>query len=156
MGNLFLNGSDVVDSLCIVIKNSLQNLILLRGAEVLKDNQRSKALRKSEMGLLRGFQIKFPVWRRCNEMEWIKVRLGFDSSLAVDCVGRGGGLALLLNAKADVEILSYSVNHIDAKVRGREGGQEWRYIGFYGEPDRARRHFSWDLMRRRQTLNSLP
>ncbi|WOK98054.1 hypothetical protein Cni_G06764 [Canna indica] len=51
--------------------------------------------------------------RTVNEMEKIRILLGMDSCLAVDAVGRGGGLALLWNDSVTMEVQSYSRHHID-------------------------------------------
>ena len=44
-----------------------------------------------------------------------------------------------------MEVLSFSRNHIDAKV-GETNGNAWRFIGFYGNPDANYRDQSWDLL----------
>ncbi|XVF40999.1 hypothetical protein PTKIN_Ptkin01aG0245300 [Pterospermum kingtungense] len=62
--------------------------------------------------------------RRSNEMERIRVRLRFDSCMVVEPVGRGGGLALLWLMEVNLEVLSYSKNHIDVVVRGHGSNQE--------------------------------
>jgi hypothetical protein len=55
-------------------------------------------------------------WR----MEWIKVKLGFVSLLAVDPVGRSGGVALLWKEENEIKIQNYSRRHISAIVK-----KEW-------------------------------
>ena len=43
------------------------------------------------------------------EMEGIKIKLQFDCCFVVDCVGRGGGLALLWMIDTMIDILSYTL-----------------------------------------------
>ena len=80
--------------------------------------------------------------RKSNEMEWLRSKWGFDNCLTVDCRGRGGGLALLWLNSAQVEILSFSNMHIDARID--QGGIDkiWRFTGFYGCPEVINRHRS--------------
>ena len=54
--------------------------------------------------------------RKSNEMEWLRSKWGFDNCLTMDCRGRGGGLAILWLNSAQVEILSFSNMHIDARI----------------------------------------
>ena len=79
-------------------------------------------------------------------MERIKSRLGFDNGLVVPCVGRKGGLALLWAREVDLEIKSYSKNHIDAIINEEEHSFKWRLTGFYGHPETHRRYKSWHLL----------
>lgn len=43
-----------------------------------------------------------------------------------------GGLALLWRKDVDVNLLSYSTNHIDADVALPGEESRWRFTGFYG------------------------
>ena len=49
-------------------------------------------------------------------MEWLRSRWDYDNCFAVDCLGRGGGLALLWMNEAKVEVQSFSNQHIDATI----------------------------------------
>ena len=53
-------------------------------------------------------------------MERIKNRIGLPNGLFVPCVGRKGGLAMLCARDIDLEIRSYSLNHIDAVINDTE------------------------------------
>ena len=55
-------------------------------------------------------------------MEGLRIKLHFDCCFVVDCVGQGGGLALLWMSDIMVEILSYSFSYINAKVVGDSKG----------------------------------
>lgn len=50
---------------------------------------------------------------------------------------------------------SYSKNHIDTIVR-TSPGNFFRFTGIYGEPDRNKRHETWQLIRNLATNNFLP
>ncbi|KAL5821783.1 hypothetical protein ACOSQ3_023665 [Xanthoceras sorbifolium] len=52
-----------------------------------------------------------------HQMERIRVKLGFSGKLVDDCVGRSGGLCLLWSPKVSVDLLSFSLFHIDVCVR---------------------------------------
>uniref|UniRef100_A0A803LCM9 Uncharacterized protein n=1 Tax=Chenopodium quinoa TaxID=63459 RepID=A0A803LCM9_CHEQI len=52
---------------------------------------------------------------------------------------RRGGLALLWNNSIDVNIRSFSLNHIDARVRSITQ-DEWRFSGIYGHPDEENKY----------------
>jgi len=68
-------------------------------------------------------------------MEGIKNRIGLTNGLIVPCVGRKGGLALLWTREIDLEIKSYSLNHIDAVINDAEKNITWRLTGFYGHSE---------------------
>ena len=53
---------------------------------------------------------------KTRRMERIKYRLGFANGLIVPCVGRKGGLALFWAREVDLEIKSYSQNHVGAVI----------------------------------------
>uniref|UniRef100_A0A803Q9H0 Zinc knuckle CX2CX4HX4C domain-containing protein n=1 Tax=Cannabis sativa TaxID=3483 RepID=A0A803Q9H0_CANSA len=69
--------------------------------------------------------------------------------------GSAGGLALLWRNQEDGHILGYSKNHIDFLVKSSEKGH-WRLTGVYGEPIRARRHQTWELLRFLARDSNLP
>lgn len=76
------------------------------------------------------------VQRRLGDFEW----------LPVDLRGRLGGLALLWEKGIDVALSTMSVHHIDVRVKGGLGEEEWRLTGFYGWPEVHNRHISWKLL----------
>ena len=59
----------------------------------------------------------------------------FGNCFIVDCVGWGGGLALLWINKALVEVLSFSNQHVDARIGDFNSGHVWRFTGFYESAD---------------------
>ncbi|XVE88967.1 hypothetical protein DITRI_Ditri19aG0112200 [Diplodiscus trichospermus] len=68
----------------------------------------------------------------------LKGRWGYESCLAVDSVGRGGGLALLWSEKIMVTILSHSSHHIDVRISTEGQIENFRMVmqecGFYDLP----------------------
>ena len=88
-------------------------------------------------------------------LEWLKIQLGFEGLLVVDFHGRSGGLALFWLWQSEVRITGFSFNHIDAVI-DRDGESTWRFTGIYGEPNRAFRDRTWNLLRRLAVLSSLP
>jgi hypothetical protein len=84
---------------------------------------------------------------RLNKMERIRCKLGLSNMLAVDCVGKSGGLALLWANDVDVEIKNYSCRHISATILANSSKGSWKFTGFYGHPDPSRRHEAWSLLK---------
>ncbi|KAK2662464.1 hypothetical protein Ddye_001038, partial [Dipteronia dyeriana] len=80
-------------------------------------------------------------------MEVLRVKLGYEGKLVVNCVGKSGGLVLFWNNHLDVTLLSYSIGHIDVCIQ-IGANRRWRLIGFYGNPNSAQRGHSLNLLRR--------
>ena len=80
-------------------------------------------------------------------MEWLRNKWFHDNCFTVNCVGRAGGLALLWMNEVNLEIASYSLSHIDAKVNSESEGDRWRFSGFYGHFETQKRPASWNLLR---------
>ena len=89
-------------------------------------------------------------------MKRVRVQLGFEHMLVVDCVGKSGGLALLWMSESEVEIQNYSCQHINAKVRSSPTASMWKLIGFYGQPDASKRMESWNLLRYLARMDPTP
>ncbi|GKU90863.1 hypothetical protein SLEP1_g4808 [Rubroshorea leprosula] len=93
--------------------------------------------------------------RTAMEMTSIRPDLGFDQCFAVDCVGRGGGLAMLWRDDFSLTISTFSQSHIDVEIVD-PGGGKWRLTGFYGRPEAARREESWTLLKSLKAASSQP
>ncbi|XP_071723825.1 uncharacterized protein [Rutidosis leptorrhynchoides] len=69
-----------------------------------------------------------------SELHWIRCRLNFSGCFGVDrdrnTSGFSGGLALFWTEDTSVDILSFSLNHIDAII-----DDTWRITGIYGWPE---------------------
>lgn len=90
-----------------------------------------------------------------NKINQIKVLLGYDDCLVVDCIGHSGGLALMWKSTATVNHI-YSSNHcIDVAVTISDISA-WRLTGFYGQPDRSRPSESQNLLLHLVGRSSLP
>ncbi|KAK1382242.1 Endonuclease/exonuclease/phosphatase family protein [Heracleum sosnowskyi] len=89
------------------------------------------------------------------KMESLRRALQFDGLISVDSQGKSGGLALLWKVKDQIQLRSWSRNHIDVEVKV-DGKQAWRLSGIYGEPNRNQRRKTWDLFRNLARDSNLP
>ena len=83
-------------------------------------------------------------------LEVIQRSIGFDHRWVVPRVGRGGGLVLYWKDSINLTVEDLDRYYIDVVIN-KNTENEWRLMGFYGEPDTARRHEAWDKLR---ALNS--
>lgn len=74
------------------------------------------------------------------------MQIKFERLLTVEPQGKSGGLALMWRNTKDVTLMSMSRNHIDVSVK-TVGKDLWRITGVYGEPVRAQRRKTWELLR---------
>ncbi|KAK2642134.1 hypothetical protein Ddye_023897 [Dipteronia dyeriana] len=72
-------------------------------------------------------------------MERWRLKLGFSGKLVVNSIGRSGGLCPLWSDNVDVDLLTYSQEHIDVKIKDSDA-VVWRFTGFYGHLEQAPRH----------------
>lgn len=70
--------------------------------------------------------------------------MGFDYLFGVDSVGCSGGLILLSNDNIALNIQNFSRRHINAVIASRGIWPEWKFTGFYGHPNTAKRKESWN------------
>nr|POE70780.1 hypothetical protein CFP56_32095 [Quercus suber] len=89
------------------------------------------------------------------EMEEVKDRVKRSQGLVVPSVGRSGRLPLLWKPSLVVEVQSFSKSHIDAIIKPGGVVEEWRFTGFYGNPETSKRVESWQLLKRLSRGNSL-
>uniref|UniRef100_A0A7N2L6U1 Endonuclease/exonuclease/phosphatase domain-containing protein n=1 Tax=Quercus lobata TaxID=97700 RepID=A0A7N2L6U1_QUELO len=90
-----------------------------------------------------------------DEMRNIQADLHYDSMLAVPCVHRVGGIAMLWKADVDLHVQTYSLNHIDARIM-IDPFSPWRLTGFYGRPEEHRKHKSLEYLRHLHSRDSQP
>ena len=90
-----------------------------------------------------------------NKIESLRVKLGFQNALAVDRLGRGGGVAVLWKDMEKCRVMSFSNHHIDLEIEDEAWGK-WCLTGFYGMPERNHRRDSWNLLRSLHFRSSLP
>ncbi|XP_057415008.1 uncharacterized protein LOC130709893 [Lotus japonicus] len=87
--------------------------------------------------------------RKASEIRRTGTNMGYRNILAVDCRGegkaRGGGLAMFWKEDTNLEIISYSLNHILEKLVDVENNTTF-ITGFYGFPEEQNKKRSWDLL----------
>ncbi|KAK1376882.1 hypothetical protein POM88_033075 [Heracleum sosnowskyi] len=88
-------------------------------------------------------------------MERLCNKLQFDGFVAVEPQGRSGGVALFWKCSGDVKLISMSRYHIDVEVSSNNAST-WRLTGLYGEPARAERHKTCELLRNLYRDANLP
>jgi hypothetical protein len=69
------------------------------------------------------------------------------SYFVVDCIGKSGGLALMWKNEMKAQIQNYSQRHINAILQCGSSATEWKFTGFYGNPEVAKRPEAWALLR---------
>ena len=89
-----------------------------------------------------------------DEMRKTQADLKYDSMLAVPCVHRAGGLAMLWKKEVSLDIQTYSLNHTDACIM-TDLNSPWRLTGFYGRPEEHRKHEK-SYLRHLHSRDSLP
>ena len=88
-------------------------------------------------------------------LERLGRKIQYPNLFVVPRVNIGGGLALFWKRDFDVDVQSFSVNHIDA-ITNHGVDDAWRFTGFYGEPETANRENLWSLLRVLRQRFSLP
>ena len=89
----------------------------------------------------------------------VLVRIGrkmqYNNCFEVPCHNTGGGLALFWATDSNVDVQSFSDNHIDAII-DHGVDDAWRFTGFYEDPETANQENSWSMLRRLSTRFTLP
>lgn len=65
------------------------------------------------------------------------------------------GLVLFWKEEFKLEIETFLKHHIDTTIN-KNSADEWRFTGFYGEPDTQKRHEAWDRLRSLKNRGSAP
>ena len=73
-------------------------------------------------------------------------KIKFENLFIAPRSNRGGGLVLFWRLPIDVTMEGLGKNYIDAIINKNQDN-EWRFTGFYGEPETQRRIKSWNLLR---------
>ena len=93
-------------------------------------------------------------WLKKARLISLRDKWKFDGMIDFSREGRGGGVAVFWKKEMDFSVDTYSPNHIDAVInKGKEG--EWRFTGFYSEPDTNSHFISWATLRRLKSKFSL-
>ena len=88
-------------------------------------------------------------------LEKVGRKIKYPNLFVVPHVNTRGGLALFWKCDFNVDVQSFSVNHIDAIIN-HGVDDAWPFTGFYGEPETANRENSWSLLRVLRHHFSLP
>ena len=75
----------------------------------------------------------------------VKRKIQFKNMFVVPRTNRGGSFVLFWRSSIAVTVEGSDKNHIDAKIN-KDMEDDWRFIGFYGEPETFRRIESWNLL----------
>ena len=70
-----------------------------------------------------------------NKMENVRLKIGFNNMFVVESIGKSGGLALFWEDDIDIEIQNYSQRHVNTIVHNQQLNIDWKFTGFYGQPD---------------------
>lgn len=89
-----------------------------------------------------------------NKIEEVKLKIGFDSCLATDRLGSGGGVAVFWKRSLSCVVTNFASNYINLEITESSKGS-WRLTGFYGYPERHRRRESWALLSDLANLSNL-
>ncbi|XP_075669913.1 uncharacterized protein LOC142639649 [Castanea sativa] len=89
-------------------------------------------------------------------MDKVKEEFNMKQSWVVPSNGRSGGLALLWKDEIKIELLTYSLNHIDVLVSGGSSLGGWHLTGFYGNPEIARRSEFWAKLKHLKGVAARP
>ena len=90
------------------------------------------------------------------EMDGVKRKVERKQGLVVPSIKRASGLALLWKTSMQVDVLTYSLQHINAIVTEEQGRKKWRFIGFYGHLETRKREESWNLLESLNLRSDLP
>ena len=82
-------------------------------------------------------------------------KIQFENIFVAPRPNRGGGLVLFWRSLIDVSVVGSSKNFIDAIIN-RNKEDEWRFTGFYGEPETHKRLESWEQLRSLDRKFQLP
>ncbi|KAL5543310.1 hypothetical protein UlMin_007094 [Ulmus minor] len=90
-----------------------------------------------------------------NQMEHLRIKLGYSGMLTWEREGRSGGLCLFWSNNISVQLLSGFKGHIDVMVTSHNSTC-WRFTGLYGNPDTSLRPQFWNLLKRLGDSSSMP
>ena len=94
-------------------------------------------------------------WTDKARLEQVKRRIQFKNLFEVPRRNKVGGLALFSKEDFNLDIETFSPNHIDTTIN-KNTPNEWRFTGFYGEPNTQKRHELWDKLRDLKTRRTSP
>ncbi|XP_022743890.1 uncharacterized protein LOC111294791 [Durio zibethinus] len=82
-----------------------------------------------------------------NALDRIRQRCKIRDVFGVDATGKSGGFGMMWKDGVQLNLQSFSKNHIDIELLGQPG-QNWRITGFSREPKTTERYRTWRLLER--------
>ena len=94
-------------------------------------------------------------WADEARLERTLSNINFDQKWVVPRTTRGGGLVLFCKNSVNLTVVESHKYYIDAVIN-KNGDNEWRFTGFYGEPDSSRRNKAWAKLRSLNSSQNIP
>ena len=94
-------------------------------------------------------------WTDRARLELVQRKIQFKHMFDVPRRNKAGGLVLFWKEDFKLDIATFSANHIDTIINKNQE-DEWRFTGFYGEPDTQKRHESWTKLRQLKRRSGSP
>ena len=94
-------------------------------------------------------------WADEARLERTLSNINFDQKWVVPRTTRGGGLVLFWKNSVNLTVVESHKYYIDAIIN-KNGDNEWRFTGFYGEPDSSRRNEAWAKLRSLNSSQNIP
>ena len=94
-------------------------------------------------------------WADEARLERTLSNINFDQKWVVPRTTRGGGLVLFWKNSVNLTVVKSHKYYIDAVIN-KNDDDEWRFTGFYGEPDSSRRNEAWAKLRSLNSSQNIP
>ena len=88
-------------------------------------------------------------------LEIVQRSIEHDHQWVVPREGRGGGFALFWKSSINLTVVGSSKYYIHSVIN-KDSYNEWRVMGFYGEPETTRRTEGWDQLRYLNSQSNIP
>ena len=85
----------------------------------------------------------------------VQEKIKFKNKFIAARRNKAGGLVIFWKEDFDLTIETFSKNHIDTTVN-KNKAKEWRFTGFYGEPDAQNRHEAWARLKNLKSRGLAP
>lgn len=79
-------------------------------------------------------------------LDTMQQSIDYEHKWVVPKEGQGGRLVLFWKSSMNLEVIDSSQYFIDTWI-DKGSKHEWRFIGFYGEPETSKRIEAWDSLR---------
>ena len=94
-------------------------------------------------------------WADEARLERTLSNINFDQKWVVPRTTRGGGLVLFCKNSVNLTVVESHKYYIDVVIN-KNDDDEWRFTGFYGEPDSSRRNEAWAKLRSLNSSQNIP